>query len=353
MDSMRILIAGLAAACLLVACLIIVVLRRPRPAGSKRQRVDEAEAHTLSRIYAVQTARSRPALEEPALPPQRAASAQAPFGRMPDLPAFPPLSDERDHSQAAARISAGSESFEGTYPQSGWGNGTASTGGLPTLGGLSSPDVRAGNATFDGGRRNNSGAMAGTGGFGRMPGFAPADPAPSNATGRQADPMEQRRAGALTRVFAEGIQVAYDPTADAVDVIFAACPVRTPAEVALAFRVLLAKVRTVLKPLERDRAALLMDSAGLEVSANCAPVWGESLSAFLTAACEQPEPGYVLIARYNSRAPSVGNQQAILRHIQSASPAVARGLQGTMLGSREEAVALLARLREPSTIPGH
>jgi len=127
---------------------------------------------------------------------------------------------------------------------------------------------------------------------------------------------------------------------------------RSPAEVALAFRVLLAKVRTVLKPLGRDRAALLVDVAGLEIGPEVVPVWGESLSEFVAVACEQVGPGRVLIARFNSRAPSVGLRREAIQRIQNVAPVAAQSLQSSVLGSREEAAALLARLRELAAILG-
>jgi hypothetical protein len=370
MDSLRILIVTLSAACLLVAYLIVVVLRRPNPGGKRRprQRVSEAEAQTLARIDAVRptpSTSSRPELDEAALPASVLASDPASLGRMPDMPAIsggpvsPPRIDDYDRAPPAARIRTGPLPAERLSPQAGWGNEPAAANGWPGAGQsrMPEPPMGTGGAAFGAwpATANNHGPLPdvwSNSTVGRMPGFTQAEPSPPVTSGWLADPTEQRRSGALTRVYAESIQVAYDPAADAIDVRFDACAMRSPAEVALAFRVLLAKVRTVLKPLGRDRAALLVDVAGLEISPDVMPVWRESFNEFLMAACEQPESGRFLIARYNSRTPSGGSSREAIQRIQNIAPAVAQNLQSSVLGSREEAAALLARLRELAAILG-
>lgn len=376
MDSLRILIVTLSAACLLVAYLIVVVLRRPNPGGKPRprQRVSEAEAHTLARIDAVRptpSTSSRPEPEEAALPASVLASDPASLGRMPDIPGTsgmpaisggpvsPPHIDDYDRAPPAARIRTGPMPAERLSPQAGLGNGPAAANGWPgaAQSRMPEPPASIGGAAFGAwpATANNHGPLPdvwSNSTVGRMPGFTQAEQSPPVTSGRLADPTEQRRSGALTRIYAESIQVAYDPAADAIDVRFDACAMRAPAEVALAFRVLLAKVRTVLKPLGRDRAALLVDVAGLAINPDVMPVWREALNEFLMVVCEQPGSGHFLVARYNSRVPSGGSSREAIQRIQNVAPAVAQSLQSSVLGSREEVVALLARLRELAAILG-
>ncbi|MGH2517639.1 MAG: hypothetical protein ACRDHP_18470 [Ktedonobacterales bacterium] len=306
MDSVRILIAGLAAACLLVACLIVVVLRRPRPVRPPQARVEDAEAETLARIYAVHPVPSRPSLEDHPQATRPFAGDATPFGRILEMPATPTI--------------APNPSF-GAWPAN-------QPGFLPALRGGSD------------------------GNMGRMPGFSVAEHPPHAAQIRPAEYPEPRRPGALTRVYAEGIRVEYDSIASAVEVGFDACPLRTPDEVTLAFRVLLAKVRTVLKPLQRDRAALLLNMERVEIAPDVAPAWNGAVKQFLLEVCEQVGPGYILVARYDGRTRQPGAPTSAAERIARLPAAAARGLQANMLGSREEAVALLARLRELVAIPG-
>lgn len=163
---------------------------------------------------------------------------------------------------------------------------------------------------------------------------------------QQAYQAYDQRLARLARVYQEGILLNFDAEANAVDITFIACPMHTPAEVELAFQILLAKVRALLAPLGRARSALLVDIAGLDIGTDVTPVWGKSLGGFLGVACEELSPGRYLIARYNSRLPSNGNRQETIKRIQIITSAVAEGFQSNILGSREEAAALLLRLRE-------
>lgn len=359
MDSFRIVIVALSAACVLVACLIVVVLRRPAPGKKRHSHVDDEEANTLARIDAVRPAPSKPALNEPVSLPVFPPSEPAPYGRMPGMPDSPQRMDRRNGPPPAARIPDGPLPFERVAPQAGRGNGLEPPIERPRSGELPMRAAPNGSGTLGTPPANRpafpqAAYGGGNGNVGRMPGFVPANTSPALGSGattseQPAEAPEQRRLGALARVYAEGIQVGYDSGRDVIDVVFSTCPMRSREEAELAFRVLLAKVRTVLKPLGRDRAALLMDVAGLERASERAPVWNESLKAFLLAACEQVVPGRLLIVRYDSRA--VGSRQEVLAHIQGATPAMVWNLQSTVFGSREEAAALLARLREPAVTP--
>lgn len=356
MDSVRILIAVLSAACLLVATLIVVVVRGPKRSGKTLYHTTKADARTLARVFAVQPVPAKPQPDETAFTAPVLDPDPAPPGRIPGLPPAAPRSSERP--LPAGRIPAGPLPFEQTPAQGGWGTGPLAANartGSGQIGGPPQP-ARAGGPAFGAPIVREVGAPAATAqsapNLGRMPGFAPAGQVLSGALPQTANLAEGRRSGALTRVYAEGVQVSYDPAGDAMDIVFSACPLHTPAEIELAFRVLLAKVRTALKPMGRDRAALLVDIAGLEISPNSTQFFGGALKEFLVAICEQIGADRYLIARYNSRTPSASDQQDVIRRIQSMTSPIALSAQSNIFGSRDEAMALLSRLRELAATPG-
>lgn len=366
MDMAHILIVALGAACLVVMGLIITVLRRPTPA--RRIRKGAEDEQTLARVFAVPPLPPAPSLspvaptstpDEPVLTMPYLSEDPAPLGRMPGLPVAQHNPIAHGQPVPGARIPPGPLPFERLPSPTGWENSSITPLARPDMsehalparapgsGSLSRDAFAASTSSLEvpfTGRRSDAH-------LGRMPGFAPADQSSPAGSSPLPNLNGERRLGVLTRLYAENIQVAYDSPLDAVDIVFTACPIHSPAEVAQAFRVLLAKVHTALKPLSRDRAALLVDVAGLDLSANLTLVWGSSLKAFLAAACEQIGPDRYLIARYNSHAPTLGSRQEAIQRIQSVAPAVAQGLQNNILGSRDEAAALLARLRELATLP--
>lgn len=366
MDMAHILIMALGAACLVVIALIVVVLLRPAPTKSIRK--GAADEQTLARVFAVQP--TPPAPSTPPMPPGPAPDDlvltapytiedQAPLGRMLGLSAPPLDSFARARPVPGARIPPEPLPFERLPLSVGWENSSITSVGRPDTGELAVPSRSAGSDPFslDASAAPDSFLNAQPTGrhsdayLGRLSGFAVA----SQSSPVDSSPLPnlngERRLGALTRFYAETIQVTFDSSLDAVDVTFSACPMRSPAEVAQAFRVLLAKVHTALKPMSRDRAALLMDITGLELSANLALVWGGSLKSFLAATCEPIGPDRYLIARYNSSAHSAGNRQNAIERIQTMTPSSAQELQNTILNSRDEAVALLARLRKLAMLP--
>lgn len=367
MDMARILIVALGASCLIVIALIVVVLRRPAP--TKPIRKGAADEQTLARVFAVQPTPPappppptplRPTPDVPMLAAPHFPEEQAPLGRMPGLPPLPPDPRPPVRPVPGARIPPEPLPFERLPSSAGWESSSIMPVVRPNASDLAPPSPSAGSGPLSfaalaapagyldapsGGRRSDTS-------LGRMPGFAPADQPLSMVSSPLPNLNGERRLGALTRLYAENIQVSYDSSVDAVEVTFSDCPLRSPAEIEQAFRVLLAKVHTALKPTSRDRAALLMDIGGLELSANLALVWGSSLKSFLAAACEPIGPERYLIARYNARASSNGNRQSAVERIQTSTPSGAQELQNAIFTSRDEAVALLARLRELATMPG-
>lgn len=161
--------------------------------------------------------------------------------------------------------------------------------------------------------------------------------------------MDERTFAILTQVYREAIQVAYDTSLPALCVIFTACPVRTPDEVALAFSTLHTKARLLLGG-EAGRSALLLDVTGLEVGPAVQAEWDAAFETFLARVCAEGRPGAYLLARFSATPAALA---ATLPRVPT--PALVRAAPGAfadinlspsaVFRSREEAVRYLSDLR--------
>jgi hypothetical protein len=128
-------------------------------------------------------------------------------------------------------------------------------------------------------------------------------------------------------------------------------------EVTAAFDALEAHVAAVLTQLSRSRGAMLVDIAGLDIGDGSTQDWGRALRSFLGRFCVQTSADHFLIARYNSRA-STGHLspediQASVTSIQIMTEASIQGFRSNIVRTREEAVALLLRLRQLAATSGY
>jgi len=169
------------------------------------------------------------------------------------------------------------------------------------------------------------------------------------ATGASGNQQSQALA-ALAREYWQRVRVGHDAAADAITISFDHCRLHTADEITVAFGVLSEQVRRLLAALGRSRSALLVDIAGLDIGGEVTPLWGRSLKEFLNRACIATSPERYLIARYNSSAAagplSPEALQAVVTRVQIMTEAAMEGFQSNIFGSREEAVAVLARMRE-------
>ena len=149
-------------------------------------------------------------------------------------------------------------------------------------------------------------------------------------------------------VYERGMQVAYDPYLDATILILTNVVMNTPAEVDLAFRVCTRKIQTVLRSRGKERAALLVDIAGLVIGGEATQVWGQTLKACWDQICSVAGRDQYLAAHYNSKAspPSQEQLREKIRRIQIMTSAVLNDFQSNIFDTREEAVAFLQRMRE-------
>ncbi len=193
-------------------------------------------------------------------------------------------------------------------------------------------------------------------GFPGFPGspMSPGPAAPSSpwvsAGGGAADNQPSQALAALAREYWQRIRVAHDPTVDAITIAFDHCRLHTADEITVAFGVLAEQTRRMLAALGRPRSALLVDIGGLDIGGDVTPLWGRSLKEYLTRACIATGPDRYLVARYNSSAAagplSPEALQAVVTRVQIMTEAAMEGFQSNIFGSREEAVAVLARMRE-------
>lgn len=152
----------------------------------------------------------------------------------------------------------------------------------------------------------------------------------------------------LEQVYERGMQVTYDPYLDATILILSNVVMNTPAEVELAFRVCTRKIQTVLRSRGKERAALLVDIAGLVIGGEATQVWGRSLKVCWDTICSVAGKDQYLAAHYNSKAspPSQEQLREKIRRIQFMTSAVLNDFQSNIFDTREEAVAFLQRMRE-------
>lgn len=128
-------------------------------------------------------------------------------------------------------------------------------------------------------------------------------------------------------------------------------------EVAAAFDALKAQVAAILAQLGRERCAMLVDIAGLDIGEGSTQDWGRALRSFLGQLCVQTSADHFLIARYNSRTAadrlSPQDIQSAVTSIQIMTAAAIQGFRSNIVRSREEAVALLLRLRQLAQMSGY
>ncbi|HEV2460478.1 MAG TPA: hypothetical protein VGS80_19150 [Ktedonobacterales bacterium] len=146
------------------------------------------------------------------------------------------------------------------------------------------------------------------------------------------------------------MSVRYDPSIEALQLQFDHCRMHSPEEVSAAFDALKAQVAAVLAQLRRGRAALLVDIAGLDIGDGSTQDWGRALRSFLGQYCVETSADHFLIARYNSRVSadplSPEEIQSAVTRIQIMTEGAMQGFRSNIVRSREEAVALLLRLRQ-------
>lgn len=161
----------------------------------------------------------------------------------------------------------------------------------------------------------------------------------------------------LARQYQDRVAVRYDPNIDALQLQFDQCRMHTPEEVTAAFEALEAQVAMVLTQLGRRRASMLVDIAGLDIGDSSTQDWGRALRSFLGRFCTQTSADHFLIARYNSRTSadrlSPQEIQSAVTSIQIMTEAAIQGFRSNIVRSREEAVALLLRLRQLAQISGY
>lgn len=189
---------------------------------------------------------------------------------------------------------------------------------------------------------------------GRIPGFAVEDTlaAVFGPIPRGLDPALEQRLRDAAYIYDDGIRVSFDPQLDAVDLVFAACPLESEQEVALAFHMLNERLLTLLCSIGRERAALVVDVAGLSIGAEVTETWIQALRQFLLTRCSQAGAGLLLLARYNSRIRAAMDVRASLQRIATTTVTAALNSQTQIFGSRQEAAALITRLRELATVTG-
>lgn len=183
-----------------------------------------------------------------------------------------------------------------------------------------------------------------------LPSSAPAWPGMAGGPARGERGDANDAFAALVREYWQRIRVSHDAASDAITIAFDHCRLHTADEITVAFRVLSEQVRRLLAAQGRSRSALLVDIAGLDIGGDVTPLWGRALKEFLERACIATGPERYLIARYNSSAAagplSPEALQAVVTRVQIMTEAAIEGFQSNILGSREEAVAVLARIRE-------
>lgn len=367
MATTQIVIAALSIACLIVLIAIVAVVRSGRHAGKSEPDPtppagDRSVAEWAERIRAAQPLQAQPELPHvPAIPRDVTSLGRMPAAseqRQPAAPSFGtfprgggpervppsgaqamwPASGPREPVQSGAPFPPlpNPPLFHGGGLGSGGPSGSAAGSPPGWLGALASPP---------------SGALSSSG---RMPAFAVEDTLDavfSQMTGPLAS-VEQQRLRDAAFAYNDGIRVAFDPHLDAVDLVFAACRLRSKADVLLAFYMLSERLDALLRPTGRDRVALVVDVAGLEISAEVTEAWISALRQFLLTRCATAGAGRLLLARYNSRVPSSADHTAVLQRIQTATVTTALSSQTQVFGSRDEAVALIRRLRELASVPG-
>lgn len=150
--------------------------------------------------------------------------------------------------------------------------------------------------------------------------------------------------------YERGMQVSYDENIDALAIIFTDVVMNTPADVSLAFDVVMEKMRSVMSLRGQEHCAWHADIAGLVIGGDATNVWGQTLKKCLDALCIKVQGGYYLAAHYNSRGarPSEEQIREKVKRIQFMTSAAINGFQSNIFDTREEAIAYLMRMRELS-----
>ena len=170
--------------------------------------------------------------------------------------------------------------------------------------------------------------------------FAPPPPAKS--------PQKNLSFYELELQYERGMQATYDDYLDATHLIITNVVMKTPTEVDIAFRVCTRKIQAVLRSRGKERAAILVDIAGLVIGGEATTVWGQNLKVCWDKICSVTGKDQYLAAHYNSKAsqPSREQLQEKIRRIQIMTSAVLNDFQSNIFDTREEAVAFLQRMRE-------
>lgn len=354
MGTAQVVITALSLSCLIVVIAILAVLRSgrreskpaPTPTG------DTSVSELAQRIRAAQPSPARRNARRP---------ASTNLGRMPELPgqSEPPAAgfgssgawetSQPARSPAVPRLGSGPlvpiQSKTPSSPLPRYGSDTRGASAYPgfSAGAPSWPSPAA--STPSGGLVASNG---------RIPGFAVEDriAAVLRQVPMPPTPANEQQLRAAAQIYDDGIRLALDPQLDVVDLIFAACPLSSEPELVLAFSMLNERFEALLRPAGRDRAALLVDVAGLEIRAEITEAWVQALRQFLLARCAQAGAGQFLLARYNSRIRSGQDRRLTLQRIQTATVTAALNSQTQIFGSREEAAALIRRLRELALAAG-
>src|SRR5581483_5482658 len=169
-----------------------------------------------------------------------------------------------------------------------------------------------------------------------------AQPAPAKS------PQKNLSLYELELQYERGMHATYDAYLDATHLIITNVVMKTSTEVDLAFRVCTRKIQAVLRSRGKERAALLVDIAGLVIGGEATTVWGQNLKVCWDKICSVTGKDQYLAAHYNSKAsqPSREQLQEKIRRIQIMTSAVLNDFQSNIFDTREEAVAFLQRMRE-------
>jgi hypothetical protein len=169
------------------------------------------------------------------------------------------------------------------------------------------------------------------------------------------------------------VRVSYDPDLEALSVEFILWPLHSVEDLDLAFGSLLPRIAAIVGRRCLGRVPLLLDLAGLEVAGEVeAGEVERALDHLISSTCPECAPNRLLAIRYDSRRASAPRRRAALSRIKLAGgasapdpdhgapsqPGPARSplpallaLLDAPLASRDEAVALLRRLRSPASSP--
>ncbi len=148
--------------------------------------------------------------------------------------------------------------------------------------------------------------------------------------------------------YERGMQATHDERLGATHLVITNVVMKTPADVALAFQICTRKIQTANRQRGLDRAALLVDIAGLTIGGDATTAWGQSVKTCWDTVCIKVDKDRYLAAHYNSQAsrPDREQLQEKVRRIQFMTAAVLNDFQSNIFDTREEATAFLQRTKE-------